>query len=58
MKEQRLTEILNNHNICDVFYEEKPVWIQEVTGNIARVGFIDGTSERDVLIEDLYEDML
>ena len=58
MNIQRIHEILKNKEKCDVFYEDKPVWIQEVNDNIAKIGFIDGTEERDVYIEDLYEDSL
>lgn len=30
MNKQRLNEILNHRQLSEVFYEEKPVWIQEV----------------------------
>ncbi len=56
MNSQRINEILRNKEKCDVFYEDKPVWIQEIKNNIAKVGFIDGTGDKDVYIEDLYED--
>ncbi len=39
----------------DVYYDDRPVWIQEIDNNIAKVGFIDNNEERNVYIEDLYE---
>ena len=39
----------------DIFYDERPVWIQEVSNNIAKVGFVDNFEEKDVFVEDLYE---
>lgn len=51
----RVNFILKNKEKSDVFYDDRPVWIQEVNDNIAKVGFIDNFEERDVYIEDLYE---
>ena len=39
----------------DIFYNERPVWIQEVNNDIAKIGFIDNFEEKNVHIEDLYE---
>lgn len=58
MKVQRINEILKNKEKCDVFYHDKPVWIQELNDNMATVGFIDGSGDKDVYIEDLYESNL
>lgn len=58
MKYSRVYEIINNKEKTNVFYNERPVWIQELTNNIAKVGFIDNFEEKDVYIEDLYEDNL
>ena len=55
MNKQRISEILNQKNLNEVYYNERPVWIQEVNDNIARIGFIDSNEEKDVYIEDLYE---
>lgn len=55
MNKQRLNEIINHRNLSEVFYNEKPVWIQEVHDDIAKIGFLDGSHEKDVYIEDLYE---
>ena len=52
---QRINYILNNKEKCDVFYDERPVWIQEINNNVAKVGFVDNFEERDVYIKDLYE---
>ena len=58
MNKERLSEILKQKQINEVYYNEKPVWIQDVKDDIARVGFLDGSKEKDVYIEDLYEDDL
>lgn len=51
----RVQAILNNNKKRDVFYEDRPVWIQELANDKAKVGFIDNFEERDVYIKDLYE---
>ncbi len=58
MNLERLHKVLDNKEKIDVYYNERPVWIQEVHDNIARVGFIDNFEEKDVYIEDLYENDL
>ena len=54
---QRVHSILNNKEKFDVFYDERPVWIQGIDDNsdVAKVGFVDNFEEKDVYIEDLYE---
>lgn len=52
---QRVNSILNNDEKCDVFYNNRVVWIQGVNKNIAKVGFVDNFEEMDVNIKDLYE---
>ena len=54
---QKVHSILNNKEKFDIFYDERPVWIQGVddTTSVARVGFVDNFQEKDVYIEDLYE---
>ncbi len=53
----RINTILNNDEKFDVFYDERPVWVQEVHENeqMAKVGFVDDFGEKDVFIKDLYE---
>jgi len=58
MNIQRINEILKNKEKCDVYYEDKPVWIQESNDNMAKIGFIDGSGDKDVYIQDLYESVL
>ena len=41
-----------------MYYNERPVWVQEIHDNIARISFIDNFEEKDVYIEDLYENDL
>lgn len=55
MNKKRVNEILNHRQLNEVYYNEKPVWIQEVNDDIARIGFLDGSQEKDVYIDDLYE---
>lgn len=57
MKYHRVFEILNNKEKANVYFGERPVWIQELNHNMAKVGFIDNFEEKDVHIEDLYEDL-
>lgn len=56
MDKKRVYEILKNKEKCDVYYDDRPVWIQSLNDNVAQVGFIDNFEERDVFTEDLYED--
>ncbi len=58
MEYNRVFEILKNKEKTDVFYNDRPVWIQEVDNNMAKVGFVDNFEEKDVYIKDLYEDTL
>ena len=58
MNLQRLHTMLNNKEKVDVYYDERPVWVQEVHDNIAKVSFVDNFEEKDVYIEDLYENDL
>ena len=55
MNMERASQIVNNKEICDVFYKNHTVWIQEVNNNIAKIGFIDINKEKCVDINDLYE---
>ena len=55
MNLNRIHSILNNKEKCDVFYDDRPVWIQGINKEVAKVGFIDNFEEKDVFINDLYE---
>lgn len=55
MNISRINSILNNKEKCDIFYENRPVWIQGITNDVAKVGFIDNFEEKDVFINELYE---
>ena len=55
MTYNRINEILRNKELHEIFYNNRPVWIQELQGNTAKVGFVDNNEEKDVFIEDLYE---
>lgn len=55
MEVNRVQAILSNKEKADIFYEDRPVWIQELNNNTAKIGFIDNFEEKDVFIKDLYE---
>ena len=55
MNISRINSILNNKEKCDIFYENRPVWIQGINNDVAIVCFIDNFEEKDVFINDLYE---
>ena len=57
MNLERIYCILNNDEKFDVYYDERPVWVQEINEaeEIAKIGFIDDYVEKDVFIKDLYE---
>ena len=55
MRLSRVQDVLNNKEKVDIFYDERPVWIQGINDNVAKIGFIDNFEEKDVYIEDLYE---
>ena len=55
MNLERINTILNNKEKCDVFYDERVVWIQGINNTIAKIGFIDNFEEKDVPMVDLYE---
>ena len=55
MEMNRINSILNNKEKIDIFYGDRPVWIQEISNNKAKVGFVDNFEEKDVFIKDLYE---
>ena len=55
MNFSRVKEVLRNKEKVDIFYNERPVWIQSASSRTAKIGFIDNFEERDVFIEDLYE---
>lgn len=54
---QRIHFILNNKEKSDIFYDDRPVWIQGVDdkNDVAKVGFVDNFEEKDVFVDDLYE---
>ena len=57
MNLERMYRVLNNDEKFDIYYNERPVWVQSVNENneVAKVGFVDNFEEKDVFIKDLYE---
>ena len=51
----RINSILSNDEKFDVFYKDRPVWIQGISKDMAKVGFVDNFEEMDVRISELYE---
>ena len=46
MKASKIHEILRNKQKVDIFYNERPVWIQEVNNDIAKIAMADLFEER------------
>lgn len=55
MDKKRVMEILKSKDIKDIYYNDQPVWIQEVHGDIAKVGFLNSNNTKDLYINELYE---
>ena len=55
MTNKRVCEILKNKDIKEIYYNDQPVWIQEVHGNRATVGFVGSNDTKDLYIKELYE---
>ena len=55
MNLDRINYILNHDKKCDIFYDNRLVWIQSVNNNTAKIGFVDNFEEKDVNINTLYE---
>lgn len=56
MEIDRVQAILNNKEKTDIFYDDRVIWIQELSNETqAKIGFIDNFEEKDVFIKDLYE---
>lgn len=55
MNIERVNQIIRNKEILDIYYDDRPVWIQELNNNIAKIGFLDGSDEMNVPIDNLLE---
>lgn len=55
MDSKEIFNILKNKEKHDIYFEDRPVWIQELNNNIAKVSFIDTNEEKDIFVTDLYE---
>lgn len=55
MNINRINDILNYDEKCDVFYNDRVVWIQGINNDIAHIGFVDNFEEKEVPISNLYE---
>ena len=53
MEQKRIYDILKNKEICDVYYQDQPVWIQEINNDKAKIGFLNSSRYEDVHICDL-----
>lgn len=52
---KRVNSILSNDKKFDVFYKDRAVWIQGISNDLAKIGFVDNFEEMDVNISELYE---
>ena len=55
MEYSRLNNILNSKQKIDIYYENEPVWIQELNKDTAKIGYIFKPIEKNVNINDLRE---
>ncbi len=55
MTNKRISEILKSKEIKEIYYNEQPVWVQELHGSTAKVGFMNSNNTKDLYIDDLYE---
>ncbi len=55
MNFSRINDILSNSEKCDVFYNNRLVWIQNSNATTATIGFVDNFEEKNVSISELYE---
>ena len=55
MNFSRISSILSNDEKCDIFYNNRLVWIQGSNKTRATIGFVDNFEEKNVLISELYE---
>ena len=55
MTNKRISEILQSKEIKEIYYNEQPVWVQELHGDKAKVGFLNSDGSKDLYINDLYE---
>ena len=52
MTNKRVCEILKNKDIKEIYYNDQPVWIQEVHGNKATVGFVGSNDTKDLYVKN------
>lgn len=56
MEIKRVYEILNNKEKVDLFYNRRPVWIQELkSSDSVKIGYVDESKESVVNIKEIYE---
>ncbi len=55
MNNQRAKEILDSKGIIEVRYQQSPVWIQEIQGDMAEVEYLDSLDRTLVPVADLVE---
>lgn len=55
MNYKRINDILSTDEKIDVFYHNRPIWIQGISDTIAKIGFVDTFEEKDVSIDELSE---
>lgn len=52
---KRINEILHQDKISEIYYNNQSIWVQEFHDNIAKIGFLNNSKEKNVHIKDLYE---
>ena len=55
MTKKRAFEIFYSKEIKDIYFNDNPIWIQEINNNKAKVGFLDSKDTKDIYINEIYE---
>ena len=55
MTTKRASDILKNKKIHEVYYNDEPIWIQELHNDKAKIGFLKSNTIKDIYVDELYE---
>lgn len=55
MTTKRASDILKNKKIHEVYYNDEPIWIQELHNDKVKIGFLKSNTIKDIYVDELYE---
>jgi small acid-soluble spore protein H (minor) len=55
MDSKRAREIINSLGVIEVLHQGRPVWIEDLDGNLAQVRYLDGRDSFEVQLGELRE---